>query len=216
MRSERRQRSGSSNGWLLSWPKSSSRSLVTHAHRCHCATNYFAVGHSSDCFSFIKDWVEMLIPPPRGAVTSPGGVLGCGRCRPSGDTRRSPLGIPASGHSNDARGLFAEDRLAWPVAVDHLMRPRSHWAFVRFREVSLRSPRLPVRYVEIVESTPSQWSGNCVGMDIYSARWCIAPRYRDLMEAQVVLELAGGVAEAERRRHQILAFAEANCAIDAD
>ena len=49
---------------------------------------------------------------------------------------------------------------------------------------------------------------------------CIAPRFGPLMEAQVVVELAGGVAEAvfrgERRRQEVLAFAESNCCIDAD
>lgn len=47
----------------------------------------------------------------------------------------------------------------------------------------------------------------------------IAEPFRDLMESQVVIELAGGIAEAchrgERRRRAILAFAESHCAIDA-
>ena len=34
--------------------------------------NYFAVGHSSKCFSFIKDWVEKKV---RGVACS---VVGCG------------------------------------------------------------------------------------------------------------------------------------------
>ena len=29
--------------------------------------NYFAVGHSSECFSFIKDWVEKKVRRPRNA-----------------------------------------------------------------------------------------------------------------------------------------------------
>jgi len=29
--------------------------------------NYFAVGHSSECFSFIKDWVEKKVKAPSGA-----------------------------------------------------------------------------------------------------------------------------------------------------
>ena len=64
--------------------------------------------------------------------------------------------------------------------------------------------------------------GNCFGADIYSVRWpvkSIAEPFRDLMESQVVIELAGGIAEAchrgERRRRAILAFAESHCAIDA-
>ena len=65
--------------------------------------------------------------------------------------------------------------------------------------------------------------GNCFGANIYSVRWpvkSIAEPFRDLMESQVVIELAGGIAEAchrgERRRRAILAFAESHCAIDAD
>jgi hypothetical protein len=45
-----------------------------------------------------------------------------------------------------------------------------------------------VRFVEIAESA----SGCCVSKDIYSIRWpveCIAPRYRELMERQVIIEL---------------------------
>jgi hypothetical protein len=50
-----------------------------------------------------------------------------------------------------------------------------------------------------VESTPGEWIGNCVGTNIYSVAWSedrIAPRYRDLMEWQIVIELAGGIALA--------------------
>ena len=36
--------------------------------------NYFAVGHSSECFSFIKDWVEKKVisnrPPSRYRVNA--------------------------------------------------------------------------------------------------------------------------------------------------
>jgi hypothetical protein len=84
-------------------------------------------------------------------------------------------------------------------------------------------PPLLVRYVEITEHAPGQWTGSCVGPNIYSVRWpidCIAEPYRDLMERQIVIELAGGVAEAihrgERRESEVLAFAEAHCCIDAD
>ena len=83
-------------------------------------------------------------------------------------------------------------------------------------------PPLPVRYVEITDYAAG-WSGNCFATDIYSMKWpidCIAPRFGPLMEAQVVVELSGGVAEAvfrgERRRQEVLAFAESNCCIDAD
>jgi hypothetical protein len=60
-------------------------------------------------------------------------------------------------------------------------------------------PPLLVWSIEITEDAPGQWGDNCFATDIYSVKWgiaCIAPRYRDLMEAQVIVELAGGVAEA--------------------
>jgi len=60
-------------------------------------------------------------------------------------------------------------------------------------------PPLPVRYVEIVQRD-GQWSGTTAAREIYSMKWhpsdVIKPRYRPLMEAQIVIELAGGVAEA--------------------
>jgi hypothetical protein len=69
------------------------------------------------------------------------------------------------------------------------------------------APPLPVRYVEITED-----SGHCVAASVYSSAWGIAPRYLDLMQWQVVIHLAGGVAEAisrgERRRHEVLTFAQ--------
>jgi len=75
------------------------------------------------------------------------------------------------------------------------------------------APQLPVKFVEIVESTPRQWSGTCAGMNVYSMQWedRIAPRYRDLMERQITIHLAGAVAEVlargERSKHEVLAFA---------
>ena len=60
------------------------------------------------------------------------------------------------------------------------------------------APPLPVRYVEITENG----SGHCAAMNIYSATWdisVIAPRYRPLMEAQVCIHLAGGIAEGSIR-----------------
>jgi hypothetical protein len=32
-------------------------------------------------------------------------------------------------------------------------------------------PPLPVRYIEIEETTPGRWSGVCVSSSIYSAQW---------------------------------------------
>jgi len=72
-----------------------------------------------------------------------------------------------------------------------------------------------------VESTPGQWTGNCVGTNIYSTKWKrVSEWFRDLMEAQVSIHLAGGIAEAihrgERRRHEVLRFATRHCNADAD
>jgi hypothetical protein len=84
-------------------------------------------------------------------------------------------------------------------------------------------PLSPVRHVQVMENQTGEWSGDCVGTNIYSMRWpidCIAPRYRDLMERQVVIHLSGGIAEAihrgERRKSEVLAFALRHCCIDAD
>jgi hypothetical protein len=82
-------------------------------------------------------------------------------------------------------------------------------------------PPVRVRSVEVVESTPGQWTGNCVGTNIYSTKWKrVGERFRDLMEAQVSIHLAGGIAEAihrgERRRHEVLRFATRHCKADAD
>ena len=83
-------------------------------------------------------------------------------------------------------------------------------------------PPVRVRSVEVVESTPpGQWTGSCVGTNIYSTSWKrVSERFRDLMEAQVIVELAGGIAEAihrgERRKQEVLAFATRQCSIDVD
>jgi hypothetical protein len=84
-------------------------------------------------------------------------------------------------------------------------------------------PRLLVRHVEITQDTPGQWGGNCVATSIYSTNWpieCIAEPFRDLMERQIVVHLAGGIAETisrgERRKHAVLRFAKLSCNADAD
>ena len=53
-------------------------------------------------------------------------------------------------------------------------------------------PALPVRYVEVTETAPGQWTGSCVGMNVYSVRWAdrLAPRYLDLMLSQASIHLA--------------------------
>jgi hypothetical protein len=70
----------------------------------------------------------------------------------------------------------------------------------------------------------SGWQRLLSEPDIYSTKWppeCIEPRYRHMMEAQITIELAGGIAEAiyrcgARRGREALAFAEANCGIERD
>jgi hypothetical protein len=64
------------------------------------------------------------------------------------------------------------------------------------------APRLPVRYVEINDDG----CGNCFSSNIYK-RSCIEPRYQPLMEAQVVIELAGGTAEMIHRGEAQMALA---------
>ena len=78
-------------------------------------------------------------------------------------------------------------------------------------------PPLPVKYVEITDDG----GGNCVGMSVYSVKWdisCIKPRYRDLMERQAIVHLAGGISEAiyrgERRGREALRFAESSMGVD--
>jgi hypothetical protein len=82
-------------------------------------------------------------------------------------------------------------------------------------------PRSLIGYVEIVEDAPGQWSGNCVSQDIYSPNWSIdrlTEPYRPLMEWQVVIELAGGLAEAIHRgeRNEPLWFATRHCGTGTD
>jgi len=63
-------------------------------------------------------------------------------------------------------------------------------------------PQVIVRYVEITQTASGEWTGCCASANVYSMRWdisCIAPRYRDLMERQIIIHLAGGVAEALHR-----------------
>ena len=86
-----------------------------------------------------------------------------------------------------------------------------------------QAPQFPVRFVQIEEVAPGEWVGDCTGANIYSTEWpvdVLVKPYRDLMERQTVIHLAGGVSEAvfrgERRRGEVLAFATRHCCIDAD
>jgi hypothetical protein len=80
-----------------------------------------------------------------------------------------------------------------------------------------------VAYLETLDDTPGQWSGACTAKNVYSVRWpidCIAPRFRPLMGAQVVVHLAGGISEAifrgERCQGEVLRLAEGHCCVDDD
>jgi hypothetical protein len=79
-------------------------------------------------------------------------------------------------------------------------------------------PQWLVRYVEITEDTRANGAAVAVSPDIYSVRWsidCIAEPFRDLMARQIVVHLAGGIAEAICRGERP-GFAKLNCNADAD
>ena len=79
------------------------------------------------------------------------------------------------------------------------------------------APLMPVRFIEVSEDG----QGNCVGTNIYSATWdvsVIQPRFRPLMESQVIIHLSGGVSEAilcgVRGGRDALRFAESSMGAD--
>jgi hypothetical protein len=81
---------------------------------------------------------------------------------------------------------------------------------------AIGSGRRAIKYVEISEGEmpAGQWSGSCHGPDIYSPAWPvarIAPQNRRKMEWQIVIDLAGPIAEAvargERRKKYAGTFA---------
>ena len=83
-------------------------------------------------------------------------------------------------------------------------------------------PPLPVTCIEIADS-PAGLSGSCTALNIYSTRWSdkrVSERFRDLMERQIAIHLAGGLAEAihrgERRKEEVLRFATLHCGTDID
>jgi hypothetical protein len=114
-----------------------------------------------------------------------------------------------------------------PVAVAHHESGHAVAAILAFRDAKWlpRSPpSVRVRSVEIAEDAPGRWIGNCVATNIFSTSWPsqirITEPFRDLMERQIIIHFAGGVAEAiprgERRRGEVLQYAKANCSADAD
>jgi hypothetical protein len=85
---------------------------------------------------------------------------------------------------------------------------------------AIGSGRRAINFVDITEGkTPEhRWRGRCHGQDIYSPAWPgtrIAPQHRRRMEWQIVVDLAGPIAEAvrrgERRKKHIGAFALFDC-----
>ena len=83
-------------------------------------------------------------------------------------------------------------------------------------------PAVLVRRVEITQDT-GEWRGHCVATNVYSVAWPrhrLASRYKPLMQSQVSIHLAGGLAEAAhrgvRRKNAILAYALDHCDMDED
>ena len=90
---------------------------------------------------------------------------------------------------------------------------------------AIGSGRRAIKYVEISEGEmpAGQWSGSCHGPDIYSPAWPvarIAPQNRRKMEWQIVIDLAGPIAEAvargERRKKYAGTFALFYCGSSED
>jgi hypothetical protein len=84
-------------------------------------------------------------------------------------------------------------------------------------------PPQPVKYIELIEKSSGCWGGTCWGPQIYTPEWPearIHERYREAMEWQIVINQAGGVAEAiyrgERRKKHIMWFSAFNCGVDGD
>src|SRR3981081_1958795 len=90
---------------------------------------------------------------------------------------------------------------------------------------AIGSGRRAIKYVEISEGEmpAGQWSGSCHGPDIYSPAWPvarIAPQKTCKMELQIVIDLAGPIAEAvargERRKKYAGTFALFYCGSSED
>jgi hypothetical protein len=91
-----------------------------------------------------------------------------------------------------------EQELAAVHESGHCVAARQAFATASWLPRPMPSPI--IRYVEITQ-TPSGWTGVCVAKCVYSTRGpdCIAPRYRDLMERQILVKLSGGIAESVYR-----------------
>jgi hypothetical protein len=78
----------------------------------------------------------------------------------------------------------------------------------------------PIKFIEISagETPEHQWGGSCFGPDVYSVEWgeaAIIPRHFTNMEWQIIIDIAGPVAETiykgERRKAEVMSFAIFNC-----
>jgi hypothetical protein len=89
----------------------------------------------------------------------------------------------------------------------------------RTARLPMRPPERIIKYIEItVEGSNAQWDGLCFGPNIYAVQWPEARIdwiYREAMEWQIMIDLAGGIAEAisrgERRKKKVFWFAVFNC-----
>jgi hypothetical protein len=93
----------------------------------------------------------------------------------------------------------------------------------RTARLPMSPPKSIIKFVEIYIDGAAQWGGLCFGPNIYATQWPegrINWKYRDAMEWQIVIDLAGGIAEAisrgERRKKEVFLFAACNCACDDD
>jgi hypothetical protein len=95
-------------------------------------------------------------------------------------------------------------------------------AFERVRSPNLPPPP-PIKHVSILEDAAGKWSGICFGPQVYTTQWPdtrIGGQWRDAMEWQLVIDAAGGIAEAihrgERNKRDMMWFAIFNCGTDGD
>jgi hypothetical protein len=94
----------------------------------------------------------------------------------------------------------------------------------RTARLPMRPPERIIKFIEITaEGSNAQRGGLCFGPNIYAIEWPearIDRAYRDVMEWQIVIDLAGGIAEAisrgERRKKEVFWFAVFNCACGDD
>ena len=119
------------------------------------------------------------------------------------------------------KNMSAHEKDIMSSAIARAIRFATVLAFRRAKWLPNPMPRSLISYVEMIEDTPGEWSGNCVSQDIYSPTWSldrIAEILPPLMEAQIVIEMAGGIAEAIHRgeRNQPFWFATRHCGTSTD